>query len=257
MAIKFHKSAALPSSPTPADDGVYFVKANGNAPFRAYIIDNGEVFKLNGDPIEDQLTRIYGDRYAGGPLVARDLVNPFLINQPGIHNHKVIAIGTSKQSILEFGSNVDIPAKHFVATSIRPDSIWEGKIFLQWSKTQTGAGATIYFDCTQKAGLGIPISYQLPLTDIGNTASCDVIINFQVIFHGGGNTKWYTVIGEAIYKYSNGYVRMDTVEVKATDPTIDTSEGVLFNIYFKGNQSNDKVIARNITMRRMEQPIIS
>ncbi len=257
MAIKFHKSTALPASPTPADDGVYFVKANGNAPFRAYIIDNGEVFKLNGDPIEDHLTRIYGDQYAGGPLVARDLVNPFLINQVGIHNHKVTAQGTSKQSILEFGSDVEIPASDFATSMMTPDRVWQGKIFLQWSKTQTGAGATIYFDCTQNKGLGAPVSYQLPLSDIGNTTSCDVIINFQVIFHGGSDSKWYTVTGDAIYKYSNGYVRMDTVEVKGSETMIDTSEGVKFNIFFKGNQSNDKVVARNITLRRMEQPILS
>lgn len=263
--IKFHKNTALPSSPTAADDGIYFIKANGANPFRAYIIDGGTVYDLNGnpEPILDRLSRVYGDRYVGGPLAARSLINPFLINQVGIHNHKVTATGTSKQSILEFGSDVEIPASDFVKEVMTPNRVWQGKIFLQWSKTQTGAGATIYFDCTQIKndgsgfGDGPVTSYALPLTDIGNTVSCDVIINFQVIFHGGSDSKWYTVTGDAIYKYSNGYVRMDTVEVKGSETMIDTSEGVKFNIYFKGNQSNDKVVARNITLRRMEQPIIS
>lgn len=47
MALKFYRAAALPGSPTAADDGVWFVKPNGANPFKLYSIKNGTVTDLN------------------------------------------------------------------------------------------------------------------------------------------------------------------------------------------------------------------
>ena len=45
--IKFYKRADLPSSPTSADDGVYFVKPNGANPMKVYLIHSGSVVDLD------------------------------------------------------------------------------------------------------------------------------------------------------------------------------------------------------------------
>lgn len=42
--MKFYKVEAIPLSPTPADDGIYYVKSNGPNPFTVKIIHNGAVY---------------------------------------------------------------------------------------------------------------------------------------------------------------------------------------------------------------------
>lgn len=47
MALKFYKQPDLPSSPTVADNGIYYVKPNGNNPFRLYVIQAPNIYEID------------------------------------------------------------------------------------------------------------------------------------------------------------------------------------------------------------------
>ena len=47
MALKFFKQPTIPSSPTAADDGIYYVKPTGNNPFRLYVIQAPNVYEID------------------------------------------------------------------------------------------------------------------------------------------------------------------------------------------------------------------
>lgn len=47
MALKFFKTTALPSAPTEADNGIYFIKSNGQSPFRFYIVQSPNTYEID------------------------------------------------------------------------------------------------------------------------------------------------------------------------------------------------------------------
>lgn len=47
MAIKFFRAPALPATPTNNDNGIWFVKANGNHPMKLYVLNNGNIIPLD------------------------------------------------------------------------------------------------------------------------------------------------------------------------------------------------------------------
>lgn len=236
MAIKFHKVTALPSSPTPADDGVYFVQQSGY--YATAVIDNGVVHLINVPETNEFIMHVWGESNEGPRK--RDVQTLGFYNMAA--DESVTVIGTSYNNIID---PLPILSTDDMAIGMTLKGTIRG-IHTRGTALSAGGNIRIYIGS---------LFFTISLAGIGTNASTPLSIDFEVDFMDSIQTaRKVTVSGVGHFQGASTNSRMTVFPVSVQTVNATSEKG--FEVKFAGTHSADSFQCDKCIITRAQVGVI-